>query len=129
MNVRALCYLSVFVFGLILIYIQYEGYITQVGATVTIPILGIYEIPREAFPAAFMSSAILIPWSLANALGAYLNADWLFPSRVFATIIAVNLMTIGWLYTSIYEGGSGYLSVALLYLMAEGFATIKEVIS
>lgn len=128
MKLRLIAYFLTLIFSIISTVALYQAYKAGVDP-VTIPAIGVFLLPTSHLPILLIEASIIIPWTLVNITGTALNAEWLNPSRLWLTIIAViQLIIVQWFFT-LNPSPLPTLVVshpALAYCLAEGVTTVIE---
>ena len=88
MRIRPLAYLAFFLLNIVLLYMQVQLYTSSVE-TVTSPLLGYYNVPKNLFTILLISSLLMLPYMAILVIGALLQADWLYPTRLYCAITAI----------------------------------------
>lgn len=124
-ELRTIAYATLAVITLILLYAQYRAF--QTGQeTITLLSLGYYNIPRDRFAVIVVSSMLMLLYLPVLTIGASLDARWLFPTQLMATITAILTIIAYGLYPREILTSLAILHTPLLYLYLEAIVAILE---
>jgi hypothetical protein len=129
MRIRSLAYLAFFLLNIVLLYMQVQLYTSSVE-TVTSPLLGYYNVPKNLFTIVLISSLLMLPYMIVLVIGALLQADWLYPARLYCAITAM-IVLIGRTLFEVTSGDTtlfllGITDAAFLFLIVEGIVSLLE---
>ncbi len=124
MNLRVIGYATLTIFSIFFTLILAQAYQTGTDP-VTIPLAGIFFLPRNAIITLIMEGVILTPWTLLNLIGTISEAEWLNPSRLWATITAI-LFVFACRALAPPDTTTLAATVALGYCFVEGVTTVIE---
>jgi hypothetical protein len=130
LKVRPLAYFALLLLNLALLYIQVQLYASP-AETVTFPLLGYYNVPKDLFTIVLASSLLLLPYMIVLIIGATAEADWLYPTRLYCAITAMMVIISRAIFKAAVFGlpPSELLSItdiAFIYLLVEGSITVME---
>jgi hypothetical protein len=95
--------------------------------TITSPILGYYNVPKDIFTTVLASSFLMLPYMMALLIGATAEAEWLYPTRLYGSITAMTVLICRAIFTALIFGQlSNITDIAFTYLLVEGAITVLE---
>jgi hypothetical protein len=97
--------------------------------TITFPLLGYYNVPKDLFTIVLLSSLLLLPYMIVLVIGAVIQAEWLYPTRLYCAITAMTVL----ICRTIFKATLGFeapmllsIDIGFIYLLAEGTMSVLE---
>jgi len=131
-KIRVLAYLALLLLNLYLLNIQVQLYQSPTEI-VTAPQLGYFNMPKDHLLIILIGSVLMLPYIIAQVIGAMAEAEWLLPIRLFAAVTAFIEIVVRFLFITSFSFWSpigeefvSFFEITLVYLLVEGTVTLWE---
>lgn len=132
MRIRPLAYFALLLLNLALLYMQAQ-LLASPQETITFPLLGYYNVPKDLFTIVLASSLLMLPYMIVLVIGAVIQAEWLYPTRLYCSITAMTVLISRTIFKAVFFGGLqptptllSMADVSFIYLLIEGTVSVLE---
>jgi hypothetical protein len=100
--------------------------------TITFPLLGYYNVPKDLFTIVIASSLLMLPYMIVLVIGAVIQAEWLYPTRLYCSITAMTVLISWGIFKAVFFIGLqpptllSIVDVSFIYLLIEGTISVLE---